>query len=212
MAYVDWMIKGPEIATCNCDWGCPCQFNALPTHGDCRAAVAMRIDEGHFGDVDLSGMLWANVLEWPGPIHEGGGAAQIVMNDGSSEEQRSALMEILAGRETEPGATIFNVFETVVEIVHPPMFKPIEFEIDIDARVAKFAVEGIVSGTTEPIRNPITGDPHRAQVTLPNGFEYTTAEYCSSTVKSEGAIANEWANSHGHLTMLHMNNYGPIRP
>ena len=31
MAHVDWSIKGPEIATCNCDWGCPCQFNALPT-------------------------------------------------------------------------------------------------------------------------------------------------------------------------------------
>jgi hypothetical protein len=50
MAYVDWRIKGPELSTCNCDWGCPCQFNALPSRGHCRAAVAMRIDEGHFGE------------------------------------------------------------------------------------------------------------------------------------------------------------------
>ena len=59
MAYVDWRMRGAEITSCNCDWGCPCQFNALPTHGDCRAVVAMRIDEGHFGDVPLSGLKWA---------------------------------------------------------------------------------------------------------------------------------------------------------
>ena len=55
MAYVDWSIKGPELSTCSCDWGCPCQFNELPSKRYCRAAVAMRIDEGHFGDVRLDG-------------------------------------------------------------------------------------------------------------------------------------------------------------
>ncbi len=33
MAYVDWRLKGPEVAACNCSWGCPCQFNGLPTLG-----------------------------------------------------------------------------------------------------------------------------------------------------------------------------------
>jgi len=212
VSYIEWMIKGPEIGTCNCDWGCPCQFNALPTRGDCRAAVAMRIDEGKFGDVDLSGMIWANVLEWPGPIHEGGGSAQIIINDTSSEEQRTSLIEILAGRETEPGATIFNVFESLIDTIHPPLFMPIDFEVDIEARTGRFVVDGVVEAIAEPIRNPVTNEPHHARVTLPHGFEYTTAEYCSSTVNSQGAIANEWANRHGHLTMLHMNNYGPVRP
>ncbi|MBO08049.1 MAG: hypothetical protein CL478_07225, partial [Acidobacteria bacterium] len=44
--YTDWMIRGLSVSTCNCDYGCPCQFNSLPTHGDCRAAVAMSIEEG----------------------------------------------------------------------------------------------------------------------------------------------------------------------
>ena len=39
MTMTMWMLKGPEIAMCNCDYSCPCQFNALPTHGDCRAAI-----------------------------------------------------------------------------------------------------------------------------------------------------------------------------
>jgi hypothetical protein len=49
MAYVDWRIKGPQLSTCNCQVGCPCQFNALPTHGDCRAADPLALDwtSGH---------------------------------------------------------------------------------------------------------------------------------------------------------------------
>ena len=57
MAYVDWSLQGHSIANCNCDFGCPCQFNTLPTHGDCRAMTAVKIDKGHFGDVDLSGLV-----------------------------------------------------------------------------------------------------------------------------------------------------------
>ena len=44
MTEFDWKIRGPEVSTCNCNWGCPCQFNSLPTHGNCRAGVAMRIE------------------------------------------------------------------------------------------------------------------------------------------------------------------------
>ena len=52
---IEWQIKAREFANCNCAYGCPCQFNALPTHGDCRAAVGMRLDEGHFDDVSVNG-------------------------------------------------------------------------------------------------------------------------------------------------------------
>ena len=37
-----WFIKGREFVHCNCAYGCPCQFNALPTHGNCQAE-SMRV-------------------------------------------------------------------------------------------------------------------------------------------------------------------------
>jgi hypothetical protein len=46
---IEWRVKGTELVNCNCAYGCPRQFNALPTHGDCRAAVGYQIEEGHFG-------------------------------------------------------------------------------------------------------------------------------------------------------------------
>ena len=66
-----WMIKGREYGNCNCDQGCPCQFNAPSTHGHCQAVVAGIIDEGHFGNCDIAGLHWALVAKWPGEIAEG---------------------------------------------------------------------------------------------------------------------------------------------
>ena len=97
MANVDWRIKGPELSVCNCQVGCPCQFNALPTHGHCRAAVAMRIDQGHFGDVPLDGLHWVSLVAWPGAIHEGDGQCLAVIDERADERQRTALLTILSG-------------------------------------------------------------------------------------------------------------------
>jgi hypothetical protein len=211
MAFIDWEIKGPELAACNCDWGCPCQFNARPTHGDCRAGVAMRIDKGHFGDVRLDGLKFALTAAWPGAIHEGKGEVQPVVDERADDRQREAILKIMAGEETEPGATIFNVFSTVIDTVHEPLFRPIEFEIDIESRTGRFAVPGLVEARGEPIRNPVTGQPHRARVVLPHGFEYTEAEYGSSTTKATGPVPLDWTQGHSHFAVLHLTGQGPVR-
>ncbi len=55
---IEWEIHGMEVGNCNCAYGCPCQFNALPTHGHCRAIAFARIDEGYFGGAKLDGLKW----------------------------------------------------------------------------------------------------------------------------------------------------------
>ena len=210
MVNVHWAIKGTEISTCNCAWGCPCQFNALPTQGDCRAAVGMRIDEGQFGDVRLDGLKWVSLLAWPGPIHHGKGEVQAIIDERADDRQRGALLTILKGDETEPGATIFNVLAATLETVHKPLFMPIEFEVDIEALIARLAVPGIVEARVEPIRNPVTGATHRAKVILPDGFEFHEAEYASSTTKAEGPISLDWAGRHAHLTMTETSDRGVV--
>jgi hypothetical protein len=210
MAYIDWRIQGPEIGACNCDWGCPCQFNALPTRGNCRAMTAMRIDKGHFGDVILDGVKWYGVFAWPGPIHEGGGEVQVVVDEAANPAQRDAILTILSGQETAPGATIFNVFASMLSKVHDPIFAPIEFELDIDKRIGRAAVKGVSETNVEPIKNPVTGDPHRARVALPQGFEFRLAEFASSTVKSTGAIDHDWSGRHAHVAMLDLSTNGAL--
>ncbi len=208
MPYVDWRIRGPEITNCNCDWGCPCQFNALPTRGDCRAVAAMRIDEGHFGDVDLSGLKWAAIFAWPEAIHFGHGEAFVIIDERADEAQRAALLTILSGGETEPGATIFNVFATTLDKVHDPAFLPIDFEADMESRTGRIAVPGIVATKIEPIRNPVTGAEHRARVSMPGGFEYKEAEYASGGAEAGGPIPQSWSGRHAHIAMVDLSPAG----
>ena len=41
-----WTYTAEMINACNCDWGCPCNFNAKPTNGSCEGAYGIHITEG----------------------------------------------------------------------------------------------------------------------------------------------------------------------
>jgi hypothetical protein len=210
MADVQWTMKAREFTNCNCAYGCPCQFNALPTHGYCQAVVGMQIDEGFHGDTRLDGLRFAGVFRWPGPIHFGQGEAAVIIDERATEAQRDALLRILSGQDTEPGATIFQVFSTTLDKVHDPIFAPIEFEVDIDARTSKLNVPGFVGGRGEPIRNPVTGEAFRGRIDLPNGFEYTLAEIGRGWTKASGPITFELEDSYGQFAHVNLSQSGVV--
>src|SRR5512138_1878263 len=106
----DWYLKGVEYTNCNCAYGCGCQFNALPTHGHCSAVGVFRIDEGRHGDVRLDGLRAAGVYSWPGPVHEGNGRMQLVIDESADSRQREALERIMMGQDTKEMATLWWVF------------------------------------------------------------------------------------------------------
>lgn len=209
MARIDWQIQGINVSTCNCAWGCPCQFMSLPTGGDCRAAVGLHIARGHFGKTPLDGLSVAGLFAWPKAIHEGNGEAQPIVDVRANDAQREALLRIMSGEETEPGATIFNVFAATYSKVHEPMFKPIVLEADLDARTGRLEIAGVLEARVEPIRSPITGEALRAQITLPSGFEYHQAESASSHVRTlQAPIALAWQGRHAHLAKIDMSGAG----
>src|SRR5438067_11570316 len=92
---IDWEIKGKEFANCNCSYGCPCQFNALPTHGFCAAAAGFQIDTGYFADVKLDNLRAAGVYKWPGAVHQGNGTMQLIVDKRADVRQRDALLKIM---------------------------------------------------------------------------------------------------------------------
>ena len=208
---IPWEVQADEFVSCNCDYGCPCQFNALPTHGCCEAVAGFQINRGHFGDVTLDGLRAAGILVWPGAIHEGRGKALIIVDDRADEAQREALLTILSGAETEPGATMWNVFASTMEEVFDPVFSPIELAVDVEGRVASLKVDGLIESTAQPIRNPVTGAEHRARIDLPHGFEYAIAEMGSATARTTGALEISFENSYAQLAHIHLNNSGVVR-
>ncbi len=211
MTAVKWTIKGQEFVNCNCSYGCPCQFNGLPTHGFCQAVAGVQILEGHHGDVRLDGLNFVGIFRWPGAIHQGKGEGCVVIDEQASPEQRNAILRIVTGQDTEPGATIYQVFSTTFEKLHEPIFAPIHFEVDVDKRRAKLTVPGITEGHGEPIRNPVTGAEHRARIDLPHGFEYSLAEIGRGWTKTTHPFSVELSDSYGQFARLHLTQSGVVR-
>jgi hypothetical protein len=207
-----WYIKGREFIHCNCAYGCPCQFNALPTHRDCKAVLSVMIEEGKHGNTDLSGLNMAAIVAWPGAVHEGGGEIVPIVDERASPEQREALLRIMSGEDTVPGTTVFQVFSTTYSKVHDPVFAPIHLDINIDGRSATLEVPGWVEARGEPIRNPVTGEETRARINLPNGFEYDVAEQGRGWAKTKGPVDVQLADSHAHFAVLDMNQGGVVHP
>lgn len=201
----DWYIEGEVFGNCNCAYGCPCQFEALPTDGTCRGFEALRIDTGHFDGLDLSGLKLAVFYSWPGPIAEGKGELQAVIDESASEDQRLALEAVLHGKETEEAATHWWVFHAMSDTVHPTLYKPIEFEMDMENVTARVSIPGMVESTGTPIRPDHTADSvHRVQIVIPGGIEFEVAEMGSASTKTgvDSAVSLDLANSYGQWNAL----------
>ena len=133
------------------------------------------------------------------------------VDEKASPAQREGLLTILSGQETDPGATIFQVFSATIEEMHEPQFVPIEMDINLPQRVAHIRIPGVLESFGEPIRNPVTGEQQSVQLRLPNGFEFTEAEMASSSYQTQGAISIASQAGHGHFANLHFTGRGVVR-
>ena len=206
-----WEIEGRELVNCNCSYGCPCQFNAPPTHGDCRAVAGYQIDRGYHGDVRLDGLRAALIVSWPGAIHEGNGAMQVVVDERADPRQREALRKIIHGEDTKEMATMWWVFSAMCPTKLETLYRPIDFEMNVENRTGRMRIPDIADVSAEPIRNPVTGAEHRVRIDLPHGFEYTIAEIGNASSSVKGPIAMELKNSYGQFAELHLSDSGVVR-
>jgi hypothetical protein len=212
MALTQWEMQGWEFVNCNCNWGCPCQFNQLPSHGNCAAYMFTHIERGHFGDVRLDGLNWGVIAAWPGAIHQGNGTMRVVVDERGDLKQRAAMEAVATGKETEPMKIVWSVFAAMTSTFLATVAAKIELSSDFESRKAVLRVPGIVTGDLTPITNVKTGEPSRVRLVLPNGFEFTEAELASGTGKVTGDIPLDFTATHAHLAHVHWNTQGVVRP
>jgi hypothetical protein len=198
----DWRLEGTYMKNCNCDPGCPCDFNADPTHHSCEGMAAMIVEKGHFDDVSLDGAHRAVMYHWPGPLHEGNGTGQPILDAGMSDEQREALGTILSG---QAGGTFYGILAEIITTMHDPVIADIDIGIDVDARKAHCRVAGVLETETVPIG--VIGveepTPYQIQVAIPNGFEYDLAEIAQAAVLTgSGDIKFDWKGAHSSLARV----------
>jgi len=212
MASEKWRLKGQWLKNCGCAYGCPCDFNAPPTRGFCQGMVAMKIEKGHFDDIDLSGLGFAAIVDFPGALHEGNGTAQPIVDVRADARQREALLTIMSGKEQAEG-TIFHIFSLITSKMLDPLFLPFEFSFDLDKRKARLTIPGVIETESEPIRNPVSGAEHRIRVVMPEGFEHHEGEIASARIlEAKGAIKYSYRNSHSTLARVEHTPSGVVHP
>ncbi len=172
---VRWKIEGVHIDSCNCDWGCPCQFWAKPTHGNCDGSGAFLIRRGTYGPVSLDNLSAVDILSFPGAVHEGHGKASYFIDERADDAQFEALSNILTGR---AGGGPFEIYASMCDKIREPRRARIRMELNgVKSRVT---VQDFVEIELEPIRNRVTHEPYRAIIELPGGFEADRMEQASS--------------------------------
>jgi hypothetical protein len=196
-----WRLKGEWLKSCSCDYGCPCDFNARPTQGWCKGLLGLHVTEGHFGRVTLDGLKFFVTVDFPGPLHEGNGTIQPIIDERATPEQRDALFQIMSGKHSAEG-TLFHIVSLIVTKVLDPIFAPIELTFDYRKRRAKLSIPRVLECDVEPIKNPVTGAEHRIQVVMPEGFEHREGEVAHATISSTAGI--KFAVPKGHATLAHV--------
>ena len=171
----------------------------------------MDIEQGHFGETDLSGLRWAGMYHWPGPLHEGNGTLLPIVDERADAKQREALLTIMSGQEQSEGA-VFFIFASLISNVLEPKFSPIEFEFDLKKRTALCQIPGILKTASEPIQNPVSGEPHRILINMPEGFEYEEAEVAAATyIKGLSGVEFEWSDVHSSMAYVEHTSQGLVR-
>lgn len=207
---VEWELHGVQFANCNCIHACPCQFNALPDKGFCEAVGGYQIERGHFGDVMLDGLRAVATWKWPGPVHLGNGAMQLIIDERADARQREALTKILSGAETEDMATMWWVFGAMSPTKHPALFHAINVDIDMNARHGRVEVPGLVRMSGDPIRNPVTGDEHRVRIDFPKSFEFSIAEIGNGSSHTSNAVSLDLKDTYAQFAEIHLSHRGRL--
>lgn len=157
-----WRAKGLLFENCNCQIVCPghVHFSNKCTHERCVGYWAVRIDEGVYGEVDLAGVSAVIAYDCPQHMISGGWTEAVIIDEGASEAQRSAVESILTGQAGGP----WEVLDRFVERRLPTRSLPIE--ISDEGAVKRIAIAGLLDGTVENIRGMDRTQP----VTLQNMF------------------------------------------
>jgi hypothetical protein len=166
-------MRGSLLGECNCDWGCPCNFDAKPTYGFCDGMYGLSVDEGRYGDVVLDGVRFLMGGYSPGAIHEGNLTSILIVDERLAPEQRAAIETLWRGGGV---GMPFDAFASVTTTWLEPIVARIEFELrGVRSRVSADG-GSLYEMVLSRIANPVTGEEEEIYLDKPTGFTSTRSE------------------------------------
>ena len=144
---------------------------------------------GHFGEVRLDGLCFAVIYAWPGAVYEGDGTMQAIIDERADEGQRAALATILHGGETDEAQDPLVGVPRHVEHGAPDALRRRSSSRSTSSGAPRgSAIPGVLRAEGRPIMSPVTGEPHRVRLDMPEGIEFALAEIGSASTSATGAV------------------------
>ena len=181
-----WSIKGELILNCNCTVFCPCVVSLgkhPPTEGYCQAWAGVRIDEGQYEGIDLSGLNVGLVLEIPGLMARGNWKAAAYIDERASDAAYDALLKIFSGQ--AKGTT--GLFRILVSEFLGAERAPVSYENEGNKRrlIVGKAIKGEIV--------PVTGADPEKEIVVTNteywmGPDITVATATQGRVRAYGRV------------------------
>jgi len=203
-----WNLTVEYIQSCNCDYGCPCNFNSLPTHGNCEALLGFHVTKGTVNGAKLDGVTFAQGLWWPKAIHEGGGTGRLYIDPGATPQQRKAVEELHTGK---IGGGVFEIFpQTWTKTLAT---KAAKIGWQFKGYDSKFTVAGVGEVASSHIKNAVTGDDFEGQIVLPRGIAWKKSDVTSVDWwlrDSDAAWNMRHSKASGFVTTINFNEKGPV--
>jgi hypothetical protein len=173
----NWILNGTVLIACNCDYGCPCNFNARPSHGKCEGGWTWHVERGSFDDVSLDGLNFSVYANWPGAIHEGNGEAVVLLDERANNQQRDAIATLVSGKVGGPWAVLAWTWSTKV---HGPL--PVAYDVQLNGIGSRLKAGDVVELESMVIKNPVSGKDAHPRIMLPEGIIVKEADLGCSKV------------------------------
>ena len=168
-------VSGDVLIACNCDFGCPCNFNARPSKGFCQGGWIWAIDEGNVADVDVSGLGAAVFAKWPGALHEGGGRATCYIDNRATPQQEAAVTRMLRGELGGP----WGIFIKTYDLAAPVMAS---FQVTRSQHESRATIGDVAELALQTITNPVTKADVHPEMILPEGLVVKRGALAASRV------------------------------
>jgi hypothetical protein len=188
-----WHARGLMFENCSCQLVCPghMHFSNACTHERCVGYWAIRIDEGQFGEVPLSGLKAFIAFDSPQHMIEGNWTEVVIIDEAATSEQRVALETILTGRAGGSWGLLAKFVSRWLET----RFLPIEFSEEDATKRAR------IPGLLETSITQIKGRDRSQPVTFENIFNQIHGSSqviaLGQTSYDDGVIAIHTEKSHG---------------
>lgn len=150
-----WTLKGEMALSCSCTVFCPCVLslgNHPPTEDRCQTWAGIRIDQGRFDGIDLSGINVGLMMDLPGIMARGNWTAALFVDNKAPAEAVNGLTKIFTG---EAGGTtqLLSILVGQFLGVHQV---PIEYKTEGETR--RIRIEKYVEGAITPVPGKERGE------------------------------------------------------